>query len=125
MGETAWAAHDLGVYRYRDRGNWATYIAYDELENGIADIYAGQKEYVGYVEFTENGSNVEISIHLDGWAFEPDKTNLYVQDYEKAPKGNPSPGRFDYKDTESNYEATISVPLNMYYGIHLNVYETK
>ncbi|MCC3143986.1 hypothetical protein LJ207_01440, partial [Halanaerobium sp. Z-7514] len=124
--ETAWAAHDVGVYRYNPGrgGNWATYVKYEDIltDNGEANIYAGQFEYVGYVVFTENGSFVEIEVYLDGWAFEPGTTNLYVQDYSSEPSGNPAPGRFDYKATESGLEASIRVPLNDYYGIHLNVY---
>ncbi|RQD72696.1 MAG: hypothetical protein D5S01_09125 [Halanaerobium sp. MSAO_Bac5] len=124
--ETAWAAHDVGVYRYNPGrgGNWATYVKYEDIlaDNGEANIYAGQFEYVGYVLFIENGSSVEIEVYLDGWAFEPGTTNLYVQDYSSEPSGNPAPGRFDYKATESGLEASIRVPLNDYYGIHLNVY---
>ncbi len=57
----------------------------------------------------------------DGAIFEPDITNLAVQDYEEAPSGNPAPGRFDYKKVASGTEASITVPLNNFYGIHLNV----
>ncbi len=125
VSETAWAAHDVGVNRYTPRGNWATYLVYDEL-NGSADIYAGQDIYVGSVSFDEiSGDNVEITVQLEGWEFEPDTTNLYVQDYNSSPGGNPAPGRFDYKEMESGNEATITVPLNNYYGIHLNVYEVN
>ena len=125
-GETAWAAHDVGVYRYNDRGNWATYIVYAELENGIADIYAGQNIYVGYVEFADiGGGEVEITVDLDGWNFVPGSFNLYVQDYDSAPSGNPAPGSFEYKEVESGSGGSIIAPLNDFYGIHLNVYELE
>ncbi|ADQ14607.1 hypothetical protein [Halanaerobium hydrogeniformans] len=125
--ETAWAAHDVGEFRYNPGrgGNWATYVEYAVIleDGGVANIYAGQSEYVGYVVFIEDGNYVDIEVYLEDWAFEPGTINLYVQDYSDQPSGNPAPGRFDFKATESGLEASIRVPLNDYYGIHLNVYQ--
>ena len=134
-GQTAWAAHEPGVYRYNpDGGNWFTYVKYSELAviDGVktAYIYAGQTNYAGYVTFTDERECttlgywvVDITINLDGWAFDQG-TNVYVQDYENAPIGqSTASGQFDYNAAASSSPYTITVPLNNYYGIHVNVYE--
>jgi hypothetical protein len=123
MFDTAWAAHEIGVYRYLVRGNWATFIDFEEAD-GQVNIYAGQSKLVGTASFVNNGDGtVTISITLiDGWAFDASKVNLMVQGYEDAPYGvQPIPGQFAYSSTETGTTASIIVPLANFYGIHLNV----
>ena len=134
LTETAWAAHDIKLYRYNERGNWATYVDYDLIldDSGFANIYAGQRIYVGEVEFVEDGDKVTIYVQLVDWAFAPGEENLYVQGYVDEPHGNPAPGRFEEKEIMSGDFAEITVDLYNsdgerynYFGIHLNVYETE
>lgn len=122
--ETAWAAHDVGVFRYnpgKGSGNWATYVEYHNLQDGKANIYAGQTTYAGYVIFEEENNSVNITVCLEDWAFAQGITNVYIQDYSKEPKGNPSPGSFAYKFTGSGTSLTVTVPINEYYGIHFTI----
>jgi hypothetical protein len=123
--ETAWAAHDIGVYPYNPGrgGNWATYVAYDG-EAMTVPLLAGQYYLAGWVHFSApSGGNVGISINLlDGVMFEEGKTNIHIQDYENAPKGNPAPGSFAHKYTASgSSHNSISVPVNNFYGVHVLV----
>ncbi|EEG78436.1 hypothetical protein [Dethiobacter alkaliphilus] len=127
--QTIWAAHAPGVYRYNpDRGNWFTYVKYSELaeEDGVltAYLYAGQTNYAGHVTFTnQTSTHVDITIYLDGWAFAQGE-NFYVQDYNVAPIGQrTASGLFAYKQTALSSPVTMTVPLNGYYGIHVNAYE--
>jgi hypothetical protein len=109
-------------------GNWATYVTY---YNGlVADIYAGQNNLIGTATFTEENGEVEIYIQLiDGWIFYYDladpqaDNNVKVQDYAEPPTKNPVPGKFDWKEYAEvgTSEYTITVPLNNYYGVHLDV----
>lgn len=125
--ETAWADGE----RYTNQGSWATYTPYPG-DGGTVDIYAGRDMPAGTATFTDNGDGtVEISIDLvDGFIFyydlgnpEDDSENLKVQDYESAPSGNPAIGLFDHKASVNvgATSATIIVPANNYYGIHLDV----
>jgi hypothetical protein len=118
-GETAWAAGT----RYTARGNWATYTTFaDGLE---VILYAGQTYEAGTVTFVSDGfGGVDITITLnDGFRFEMDETytNVYVQDYAVAPSGNPASGLFDHKAFADSSPFTIKVPLNNFYGVHVNV----
>lgn len=121
--ETAWADGD----RYVD-SNWATYVTYED--GLVADIYAGQDMLAGTATFTEVNGEVEIFIQLiNDWIFyydledEQADDNVKVQDYDEPPDKNPAPGQFDYKEYAEvgNTEYTITVPLNSYYGVHLDV----
>jgi hypothetical protein len=122
--ETAWAAGE----RYVKRGNWATYFGYP---NGPVDILAGQYMDAGYLTFgTPVDGYVDITITLEnGFIFYYDMSdevaddNLKVQDYDKAPNKNPAPGLFDWKDSilVGSTTATINVPVNDFYGVHLDV----
>lgn len=124
--ETAWADGD----RYTNRGNWATYTAYPG-DGGVVDIYAGKNKNAGTVTFLDNlDGTIDLNISLDNdFVFYYDLSdpvaddNVKVQDYTSAPSGNPAPGQFDHKESaafgSSSY--TITVPLNNYYGIHLDV----
>ncbi|OPY21576.1 MAG: hypothetical protein A4E24_00511 [Methanomethylovorans sp. PtaU1.Bin093] len=123
-GETAWAANELtsGLIRYVDQGNWATYVAYTPK---ITNLFAGQTTPVGTVAFSEaTGGFIDITVKLDTpWEFEDVTENLKVQDYAAAPSDKPEPGRFAWKKTCDPAESacTITVPLNNFYGVHVNV----
>jgi hypothetical protein len=127
--ETAWAANGNapGSLRYVNRGNWATYVAYAAK---TVNIYAGQNMLAGTATFSaEYDGKVDITINLTGGFifFHKDadnpEDNLKVQDYATAPSGNPAPGLFAWKETLAfgATTATITVPLNNFYGIHLDV----
>jgi hypothetical protein len=57
------------------------------------------------------------------WEFEDVLENLKVQDYAKAPSGNPVPGLFAHKKTCDVLldSCWIMVPANNFYGVHVNV----
>ena len=116
-GETAWA----DGARYVAKGNWAMYVAYDGNAKTV-NLIAGQLYDVGDVTFSAQvDGEVEICIELDeGWEFEDVDENVKVQDYAEKPTGNPSPGLFAYKMT-ANGENCITVPVNNFYGVHVNV----
>jgi hypothetical protein len=124
--ETAWSDGP----RYKQRGNWATYTPYPG-DGGVVEIFAGQTILAGSVTFSDNNDGtVDLTISLDNtFIFYYDLNdqvadeNIKIQDYDNAPSGNPAPGQFDHKET-ANVGATsytITVPLNNYYGIHLDV----
>jgi len=123
--ETAWGDGD----RYVEQGNWATYFAYPD---GPVDILAGQYMDAGYLTFGEPDDGwVEITVTLEnGFVFYYDGAdpyqdeNLKVQDYEDVPPAeNPAIGHFDWKASiePGSTTATITVPVNNYYGVHLDV----
>jgi hypothetical protein len=66
---------------------------------------------------------VDIIIELnDGFRFAVDEDeNLKIQGYGEAPSGNPSPGEFAFKSTESGKSATVNVPYSQFYGVHVDV----
>ncbi len=114
--ETAWADGT----RYVNQGNWATYTEY--VPGAEVTIYAGQTHEVGTATFEEENGEVKITIALSGARFQDVAENLKIQDYDEAPSGNPAPGGFDHKfDIENNGPFTVTVPLNNFYGIHLDV----
>jgi len=115
MDETAWAAGT----RYVTRGNWATFTPY--VPGSTVNLYAGQTMLAGTVYFSAPVDGwVTITITLTPpWEFAPVSENIKVQDYEFAPSGNPSPGLFAWKTTAP--PATITVPLNNFYGVHADV----
>jgi hypothetical protein len=123
-GETAWAANgDTPLeFRYTNRGNWATYVAYAPK---TTTLFAGQTIDVGTVTFsTVDGGTIDITVALTGdWEFEDVVENLKVQDYATAPSGNPEPGLFEHKKTcdAEKSTCTIEVPANDFYGVHVNV----
>ena len=114
--ETAWAEGD----RYTERGNWATYTSYAGEAKEVT-LYAGQDMPAGTVAFSApSGGEVTITIALDtDWRFKDVPENVKIQDYESAPSGNPKPGKFDWKFDMPG--ATITVPENDFYGIHVEV----
>lgn len=124
--ETAWATGP----RYTNKGNWATYTPYPGNEQSVA-IFAGRTIYAGTATFKDNGNGtVDISINLDNtfiFYYDPNNQmadeNIKVQDYALPPSGNPAPGLFAHKATIAVGTTTyiITVPLNNYYGIHLDV----
>lgn len=115
--ETAWAAGN----RYVEQGNWATYTPY--VANSTVTLYAGQTMDAGTVHFSEAVDGyVTITIALnEGWRFAPVDENVKIQDYAEAPSGNPSPGLFDWKGTADTSPFSIQVPLNNFYGVHVDV----
>jgi len=125
-GETAWAANGNVPLqlRYTSRGNWATYVKYERVEK-TTTLFAGRNIPVGRVHFSAAvDGKVTITVTLTGgWEFEDVRENLKVQDYSKAPSGNPAPGRFDHKKTcnPANETCSIVVPENNFYGVHVNV----
>ena len=124
-GETAWAANEDKPLelRYTSRGNWATYVEY--VPGKTSTLFAGQTINVGTVHFSEvvNGKVIITVTLINGWEFEDVRENLKVQDYAKAPRGNPAPGRFAHKKTcdPTNISCSITVPANNFYGVHVNV----
>jgi uncharacterized protein YaiE (UPF0345 family) len=118
VGETAWAAGT----RYVKRGNWATYTPY--VPDSTVTLYAGQTMEAGTVHFSAAvDGRVTITITLnEGWRFAPDKPeNVKVQDYATAPSGNPAPGLFAWKGYATGSPFSIPVPVNNFYGVHVDV----
>lgn len=117
-GETAWA----DGARYMTSGNWAMYVNYDGTAKTV-DLMAGQHHLAGTVYFSApDGGFVTITITLnDGWRFALVEENVKIQDYAVAPSGNPNPGGFAHKGTASGQLFTISVPVNNFYGVHVDV----
>jgi hypothetical protein len=138
--ETAWAANGQqtpGQLPYEGATQWATYVQYDGQEK-MVDIYAGQTIPVGKAYFSApfwfNGDGkVTIQIFLTGsWEFNVDMyppgniETLKIQDYPQPPSGNPSPGLFDWKFPATGTTYTMAtVPLNNFYGVHLDVRKEK
>jgi hypothetical protein len=129
--ETAWADGD----RYVRRGNWATYTSYADCANGVP-LFAGKNMDAGTVQCSAPDQSDVVTITVDlneGWQFsvlpEPDQDgvfddNIKVQDYdEQPPDENPSPGLFLWKTVAPGDAGSweIEVPLNNYYGIHVDV----
>lgn len=123
-GDTAWAANGNvpGELRYTRRGNWATYVKYDGVEK-TTTLFAGQTMNAGSVTFSAPVDGfVTISVQLSGdWVFAPVMSALKVQDYATAPSGNPAPGLFAWKVDAMGNSATITVPVNNFYGVHADV----
>jgi hypothetical protein len=123
--ETAWAGTDK--YNNIKGGNWATYFPYP---SGPVLLFAGKNIPAGSATFsTPVDGSVTITITLTGgfiFYYNPNDSeddNLKVQDYAEIPSGNPSPGQFVWKKYIESGEttATILVPVNYYYGLHLDV----
>jgi UDP-N-acetylglucosamine enolpyruvyl transferase len=127
--ETAWAANgDVPLEISYPSSNWATYVKYDGKAK-TTTLFAGRTIPVGFVNFSapftvSKKSYVTITITLTSpWEFENVYQNLKVQDYSRAPKGDPSPGLFAHKmtcDAASN-TCSIVVPKNNFYGVHVEV----
>jgi chitodextrinase len=115
--ETAWSDGD----RYVKRGNWATYTSYNGVEKTVT-LFAGQSYDIGTVTFSAASNGfITITIELNEFgAFQDTRENVKVEGYAMAPKRNPAPGRFTYKGhaTGSIYE--IVVPVNNFYGVHVD-----
>ena len=118
IGETAWS---FGP-RYVNRGNWATYTPYGGVEETVT-LFAGQTMEAGTVNFSApDDRNVTITITLNsGWRFADVEENVKIQDYTIAPTENPSPGLFDHKGDATESPFVIVVPLNDFYGVHVDV----
>lgn len=128
--ETAWAK---GA-RYATKGNWAMYTDYNGVQKTV-NLIAGGGNSVGTVVGTATlepagAGYVKITIALTGGAifyYDVDDPNLddnvKIQGYDKAPSGNPAPGRFAFKAAvpANTTTYTIIVPANNFYGIHLDV----
>jgi hypothetical protein len=131
--ETAWAANgaEPGKLRYNTRGNWATYVEYKNVEKTV-NIYAGQTMLAGIATFSaptmEGKVNISITL-INSFIFFWDMANVLednnvkVQDYSSKPSGNPAPGLFAWKEMApfGSTSWTISVPVNKFYGVHLDV----
>lgn len=124
--ETAWAAGT----RYVTRGNWATYTPYAGAEKTVT-LFAGQTMEAGTVHFSApDGNEVTITITLNtGWRFAliPSSENEFdnnvkIQDYASPPPAeNPAPGLFMWKRVATESPFSITVPLNNFYGVHVDV----
>lgn len=115
--ETGWANGP----RYTTRGNWATYTPF--VANTTVTIFAGQTINAGTMQFSSvvNGQ-VTLTINLtNGWHFSEVAESLKIQDYAVAPSGNPSPGLFAWKFNATGTTASVTVPANNFYGIHLDL----
>lgn len=90
----------------------------------------------GTVHFSAPTADVvTITITLNsGWRFALNPTgeengvtqydkNVKVQDYASAPSGNPAPGLFEWWKIvdDGSTSTTIEVPLNNFYGVHVDV----
>jgi hypothetical protein len=117
IGETAWAAGT----RYQNPGNWATYTPY--AADSTVTLYAGQTLDAGTVHLSAPVDDiVTITITLNaGWRFADVAENVKIQDYYVAPSGNPAPGLFDWKGYATGSPFEIEVPLNNFYGVHVDV----
>jgi hypothetical protein len=131
-------------------GNWAMFVEYAKGPiyqlradggDGVGTIigtatfsapYDAQYPVIkkGKIVGTDTKPSVDILIELtNGAKFYYDvndpvyDNNLKVQDYATAPSKNPSPGLFTYKVNipEGSTTGTITVPVNIFYGIHLDV----
>ncbi len=128
LDETAWAADGdaPGAIRYVEQGNWATFVQYDpeRLEPKTTTIFAGQTHAVGTATFSPpDGGEVTIEIVLVGGSvFADGVETLKLQDYAQAPEGNPEVGVFEHKWDAIGTSITVRVPLNAYYGVHLDVW---
>jgi hypothetical protein len=125
--ETAWSTGP----RYVRRGNWATSTPY-VAPGGTVKIFAGQTLEAGTATFSAPDADGKVTITINltgGFIFYYDGAdvvaddNLKVQDYATAPSGNPAPGLFAWKKsvTSGATTATITVPRNNFYGVHLDV----
>ncbi len=123
--ETAWTAdgNAPGTRRYQDPGNWATYTSYHGVEKTV-NIYSGQTNLAGTATFSapvDGMVNITISLAADH-LLEDDAEPIKVQDYASAPSGNPAPGGFAHKTyVQVGSDYVISVPVNNFYGVHLDV----
>jgi hypothetical protein len=123
--ETAWAANGdepLEIPYVDDGGSWATFVEYEA--DKTTTLFAGRTIPVGTAHFSAPvGGVVTITLMLTTAEFQDVAENLKVQDYATAPDSNPNPGGFDHKETCSIAETvcTIDVPLNDFYGVHLDV----
>ncbi|MBW6472323.1 MAG: phage baseplate assembly protein [Anaerolineaceae bacterium] len=129
--ETAWAANgDVPLeLRYIGASQWATYVEF-EAEKTVS-LFAGRTIPAGTVTFSAPVDGwVTITVNLEnGFVFyydladEEEDDNLKVQDYEFPPEGNPAIGLFDWKTfiPGGSTTGTIVVPVNNYYGVHLDV----
>lgn len=121
-GETAWS--DGPEYRLP---SFEMYTQYDEEYAPFeVDLLASsQKIKAGTVHFSAAvDGKVTITITLDpGWRFGQVIENVKVQDYAEAPPygTNPAPGTFAHKGTATDSPFSIVVPLNNYYGVHVDV----
>jgi hypothetical protein len=115
--ETAWSAGT----RYVKKGNWATYTSYHGVEKTVI-LYAGQHINIGNVIFSAPiEGNITISIELNEFGeFQNISENVKIQDYSTAPTKNPKPGRFDYKADASGSTFEMVVPVNSFYGVHID-----
>jgi len=112
--DTAWSA---GA-RYVTQGNWATYTAYQGVENTVT-LYAGQTKEAGTVRFSPAGSGqVTITIEFNsGWGLQNVAEAVKIQGYNSAPSGNPSPGSFT---TYKGSSLSVTVPAYNFYGVHID-----
>jgi hypothetical protein len=84
----------------------------------LVNIYAGQTTFVGTATFTRLNGNTSIVIDLEPGVTLNGSEAVKIQGYNKAPSGNPAPGRF------TTYKGGLPVPTVKYfkyYGVHLDV----
>ncbi len=122
--QTAWAGLNINPagQRYTTKGNWAYWVTRMQLQNSVT-VWAGQHINVG-TAVLRNDNRIEITL-INGWKFKSGENveNVKIEFYTSAPSGNPSPGRFRYKNTAegSSYVSGV-VPANAsHFGIHLDV----
>ncbi|SNS41287.1 hypothetical protein SAMN06295967_10939 [Belliella buryatensis] len=114
--ETAWS---FGT-RFNERGNWAMYTAYESGKE--VALIAGQHYEIGTVSFgavVDGEVEITISLNADG-AFQDVASNVKIQGYDKAPSGNPAPGRFAFHGDASGSTFTATVPAAKFYGVHVD-----
>jgi len=111
--------------------NWATFIKYDEdflvvFHGNPASLLLNQQgEQVGVVVFGGSGNEGPVTLTImicPEKLFWPYGTNVYVQGYDRQPRGNPILHRFEYQ-FEFPQEEPLIVDFAEYYGIHVKVME--
>jgi hypothetical protein len=91
-------------------------------------LFAGQTLLAGIITSAGSGDGIEITITLnDGRRFADNDEPVKVQDYaSRVLATNPSPGGFTCKNaTIVGKVATITVPINDFYGIHEDVEQKR
>jgi hypothetical protein len=131
---TGWAQGP--PYNPGSKRNWAMYVEFEPSQYVDTIVQYGRKnaELLDSQVIVEpsmaNPGNVKITISLpDDW-YIGDKDgfgvsgidSVKIQDYAKAPSGNPAPGKFEYHyDYFGSTFECENVPMNNYYGIHIDL----
>jgi hypothetical protein len=126
--ETAWAGLNVkpADQRYTTKGNWAYWVTRVQLSAGLT-VWAGQHINAG-TAVLRGDNKIEITL-TNGWMFKSGEgvENVKIEFYQSRPSGNPSPGRFTYKNTAtgSSYISAEVPSGTTHFGIHLDVEKSR